>query len=137
LVADAAAGGEEVDGVLAGEALDVGVLPEVLLALVLDVVIEGEDGLSRIVDRAGANIAEPAGGRSARSYLPRIATATRFEITGPVLSCVITCCGWIVTKSPARTRLAPGARSTAWALTIFSTSERPGSAVEVAYRRRL
>jgi hypothetical protein len=50
LVGDAGAGGVEVDLVLEGELLDLGVLGEVLGGVVLDVVVDGEDGLGGVVD---------------------------------------------------------------------------------------
>ena len=58
VVADARARGVEVDGVLAGELLDLGVLAQVLRRLVLDVVVDGEDGLARIVDLRRADLLE-------------------------------------------------------------------------------
>lgn len=61
LVANAAAGGVEVDGMLAGESLYGGVLGEVLGGLVLDVVVESEYKLFRIVDACGSYGLEPLG----------------------------------------------------------------------------
>ena len=59
LVPDSAAGGVEVDAVLAGEHLDACVLSEVLLRLVLDVVVEGEHRLRRAVYALCADGLEP------------------------------------------------------------------------------
>ena len=50
LVADARARRIEVDALFAGEGLDRAVLGQVFLAPVLDVVVQGEDGLARLVD---------------------------------------------------------------------------------------
>src|SRR5437868_10567640 len=55
LMADAGAGGEEVDTVLAGEGFNGAVFFLVLVTLVLNVVVEGEDRLSRIENFFGAN----------------------------------------------------------------------------------
>lgn len=48
----------EIDGIVASEAFNIGILFEILLALILYVVIESEDGLSRIVDGGSAYISE-------------------------------------------------------------------------------
>jgi hypothetical protein len=50
LVADAGAGGVVVDAVVVGELFDFGVLAEVLGGVVLDVVVDGEDGLGGVGD---------------------------------------------------------------------------------------
>jgi hypothetical protein len=47
-VTDAGAGGVEVDAVLSGEGLDLAVLAEILLARVLDVMVEREHRLCRV-----------------------------------------------------------------------------------------
>src|SRR5207237_3484630 len=55
LMADAGAGGEEVDTVLAGEGFNGAVFFLVLVTLVLNVVVEGEDRLSRLEEFFGVN----------------------------------------------------------------------------------
>lgn len=50
LVADTSSGGVEVNTVRLGEGLDLGILGQVGGGLVLDVVVEGEDGLRGAVD---------------------------------------------------------------------------------------
>ena len=61
LVANAATGGVEVNGMLAGEGLYGSVLGEVLGGLVLDIVVEGEYKLFGIVDASCAYGLEPFG----------------------------------------------------------------------------
>ena len=68
LVANAAAGGEKVNGVLAGEGLYGSVLGEVLGGLVLDIVVEGKDKFSGIVDTGGSYAFEPLGRKCRSAY---------------------------------------------------------------------
>jgi len=58
LVADAGAGGMEDHALVGGELLDLRVLGQVRLARVLDVVVQGEDRLPRIVHPARAELLE-------------------------------------------------------------------------------
>ena len=89
------------DPVLPCKGLDGGILPQVLLIHILDVVVEGEYWLGRV----------------------EIAFAQRvlnLAITADVLSCVMTCLGRNETKSFARTgRFGPFTKCRS---TIFSVS---------------
>jgi hypothetical protein len=59
LVADSPTSGVEIDAILLGEFLDVGVLGEVLLRLILDVVVEREDGLGGAMNGGEGERGEP------------------------------------------------------------------------------
>ena len=94
-MSDTSSGGVEVDPVVPSKLLDVGVLCEVLLGLVLDVVVEREHGLGRSVDLGQLERVEPGEGRVRVSLEVRMGLATvRDEatdllMTGPVLSWVM------------------------------------------------
>jgi hypothetical protein len=65
LVSDTSPGGVKVDPIRMGESFDLGIFLQVLGRLVLDVVVEREDWLTRVVNFAGTDRLEPFIGRSA------------------------------------------------------------------------
>lgn len=83
---------------VASKRLDGKVFCKVFLGFVLDIMVEGEDKLLRVCDLCSADGLEPGiercrvnrrGGRELGD--------TYLEMTGPVLSCVMTCSGRIMT----------------------------------------
>ena len=93
-MADAAAGGEEVDVVILRKPLDRRVLLHVGRTVVLDVVVEREDGLTRIVDLAGADRGE------LRDDGAGIVVTASSDESRRGRTHVMTCFGEMVTNSP-------------------------------------
>jgi len=82
LMADAGAGRVEVDALLSGEGLDLAVLGQVGLRLVLNVVVERENRLARIVDAIGTDGAKLLHDRGGVVVSHHVARSQRYDIAG-------------------------------------------------------
>lgn len=111
---DSATGGEEVDVVVLGEPFDRRVLLQIRWSHVLDIMVEREDGLARVVDLRRADRGEFGDDRA------RVVVSGLCEHGERAETHVMTCLGEMVTNSPEYTRVLPGGRSTACRLTICS-----------------
>ena len=91
---DAATGREEVDVVVLGEALDGRILLEIRRGHVLDVMVEREDGLARVVNLGRADRGEFRDDRA------RVVVSGLREHGQRAQTHVMTCLGEMVTNSP-------------------------------------